>query len=147
MRRKTWNDTENAPYVAVPWVSMQVLISSTPSFQSFWPASVNSLARGGVDTDETIGSVVIAPSIREPPRKQTRWSCLSDSFHTLLIVGEATIAAAKRNAYILPSCRVGISSTVCVSPFLGPFWMRFSWMDCMASLYIFGGWRCKFNQE
>ena len=73
MRRKTWNDIKkNVPYVAVSCVSMQVLISSTPSFQSFWPASVSSLARGGVDTDETIDSVVVAPSIKEPPRKQTR---------------------------------------------------------------------------
>jgi hypothetical protein len=66
------NDTENVPYVAVSWVSMQVLISSVPRFQSFWPDSVNSLARGGVDTSETIDSIVVAPSIREPPRKQTR---------------------------------------------------------------------------
>jgi hypothetical protein len=64
--------TENVPYVAVSWVSMQVLISSVPSFQSRWPDLVSSLARGGVDTRETIDSVVVAPSIREPPRKQTR---------------------------------------------------------------------------
>ena len=89
MRRKTWIDTENEHYVAVSWVSMQVLINSVPSFQSFWPASVNSLARGGVDTDETIDSVVVAPNIREPPRKQTKWSCLGDICHDLLFVGEA----------------------------------------------------------
>ena len=51
---------------------MQVLISSVPSFQSFWPDSVSSLARGGLDTGETMDPVVVAPSIREPPRKQTK---------------------------------------------------------------------------
>jgi hypothetical protein len=60
------------PYVAVSCVSMQVLISSVPTLQSLWPASVSSLAKGGVDTEETIDSIVVAPSIKEPPRKQTR---------------------------------------------------------------------------
>ena len=73
LKKENMNDNKKkGPYVAVSWVSMQVLISSVPSFQSFWPDSVSSLAKGGVDTDETRLFVVIAPSIREPPRKQTR---------------------------------------------------------------------------
>jgi len=31
-----------------------------------------------------MASVVVAPSINEPARKQTRWSCFGDSRHVLL---------------------------------------------------------------
>ena len=93
---------KNVCYIAVSWVSMQVSTSSQQSFQSFWPASesVSSLARGGVDADETIESVVVALNIREAPRKQTTWSCLGDA---LIIVGDAPLAGAKKRIHFAVS--------------------------------------------
>lgn len=88
---------------------MQVLMSSKPSFQSFWPDSVSSLARGGTDTGEAIDSVVVAPSIKEPPRKQTRWSCLGNTCHDLLIsIREGNLASQSQKVSIhLTSSSVG----------------------------------------
>ena len=69
--------------MAVLWVSIHVLRSSVPSSQSFCPAGVNCSGRGGTETVPSTASVVVAPSINEPARKQTRWSCLGDNRHVL----------------------------------------------------------------
>ena len=62
-------------YVAVSCVAMQVLISSVPVFQSRLPVSLSWEGRGGMETGWVSAPDVVAPSMSEPPRKQTRWSC------------------------------------------------------------------------
>jgi hypothetical protein len=62
-------------YVAVSCVCMQVWMSSTPVFQSLFPFSESSSGLGGTETGCMRAPVRVAPSMREPPRKQTRWSC------------------------------------------------------------------------
>ena len=54
---------------------MHVCTRPTPLIQSRLPTLVSSLARGGIDTVGPVVPVVTAPSMREPPKKHTRWSC------------------------------------------------------------------------
>jgi hypothetical protein len=70
--------------VAVSCVSIQVFTRSTPVFQSLFPVSESSPTGGGTETGWTRGPVLVAPSISEPPRKHTRWSCLGASRHELI---------------------------------------------------------------
>ena len=70
--------------VAVSCVPIHVLINSTPDFQSRKPAFVSSWGLGGIETLSTIVPVVVAPSMRDPPRKQTKWSCFGVSRHDLI---------------------------------------------------------------
>jgi hypothetical protein len=72
------------PHVAVSlYVSTHVLMSSKPVIQSRFPVSDSSTAIGGIETGCLCASVATAPSIRDPPRKQTRWSCFGDTPHLL----------------------------------------------------------------
>jgi hypothetical protein len=71
-------------YVAVfLYVSTHVFMSSKPVVQSRLPVLDNSSAVGGTETGYVSASVVVAPNMREPPRKQARWSCFADRIHSL----------------------------------------------------------------
>lgn len=63
-------------------MSTQASMSASPSFQSACASSESSVRSGGTDTWPLV-PVVVAPSINEPPRKQTRWSCFGDTRHAL----------------------------------------------------------------
>ena len=66
---------------------MQVSINATPVRQSRLPCSVSSVSRGGIETCRVTAPVVMAPSMRFPPRKHTRWSCLGVNRHELCETG------------------------------------------------------------
>ena len=76
--------------MAVSCVWMHVLSNSTPDFQSRKPVLVSSWGLGGIETLLTVVPVFVAPSMREPPRKQTKWSCFGASRHELVRHGHVS---------------------------------------------------------
>lgn len=127
-------------YVAVSCVSMHVLTSSTPVFQSRLPEDESSPVRGGTDTVWPKAPVLVAPSISEPPRKQTRWSCLGVRRHELFTGNYENPATKAHEAHISPLrfCS-GMSSAVYVIFVFVLFCTKWLWTAVMASSYICRG--------
>lgn len=123
-------------HVAVLCVSIHVRTSSTPLIQSRVPCAVSSVARGGTDAACSVVPVVTAPSMSEPPKKQTRWSCLG-IIRQVLRYWSIKRQWTSFGADILPCVsRSGRISAVYVSPSSSDFLMRCACTAVMASSYI-----------
>ena len=99
LRRKTtapWSQIEPRQYlhlsqevrsthVAVSCVFKHVRTSSLPVSQSLQASSLSSSFLGGTDTGAVRRAPWTAPSMRDPPKKQTRWSCFGVRRHDLEI--------------------------------------------------------------
>lgn len=129
-------------YVAVSWVLMQVSMSSAPVFQSRRPCSWSSCRCGGIDEVPETVPAVAAPSMSEPPKKQTKWSCfgvkrqelIMDSRQCEFLFQEKRL---RKSTYISPARFLsGMSSEVYVKWAYWLFLMRCSWTPLIASSYI-----------
>jgi hypothetical protein len=121
----------------VLYVSTQVSIRPVPTYQSSESALENSFGLGGIDRRASV-----TPSRRDPPRKQTRWSCLGFKAHPLIKAqkvrsGSSWEDVSCRATHVLPSwLRLNESSAVYTNPLAFVRWTSLFLMPVMASSYI-----------